>query len=66
YVEGLGALGAPALRAWGVIEGIVTRQALTLAVNDVFLLCTVLFLLMIPLVWLAKPPFGNAAAGPGH
>lgn len=65
YLDGLSALGGPALRGWAIIEGIVTRQALTLAVNDVFLLCTALFLLMIPVVWLAKPPFGNVAAGPG-
>ena len=61
YVQGLG--GGD--RAWGIIESIVTRQSLTLAVNDVFLACTILFVLMIPLVWLAKPPFGNVAAGPG-
>jgi DHA2 family multidrug resistance protein len=65
YLDGLSALGGPAVRSWSIIEGIVTRQALTLAVNDVFLLCTFLFLAMIPIVWLAKPPFGNVAAGPG-
>ena len=66
YLDGLGALGGPATRAWSIVEALVTRQALTLAVNDVFLLCTAIFLVMIPVVWLAKPPFGNVAAGPGH
>jgi len=66
YINGLGALGGPAARGWSIIDALVTRQGLTLAVNDVFLLCTVLFLAMIPLVWFAKPPFGNVAAGPGH
>jgi DHA2 family multidrug resistance protein len=66
YLDGLGALGGPATRAWGIVEALVTRQALTLAVNDVFLLCTAIFLVMIPVVWFAKPPFGNVAAGPGH
>jgi len=65
YLEGLSALGGPAVRAWSIVEGLVTRQALTLAVNDVFLLCTFLFLAMIPVIWFAKPPFGNVAAGPG-
>lgn len=65
FVDGLNALGGPATRAWSIVEALVTRQALTLAVNDVFLLCTALFLAMIPIVWLAKPPFGNVAAGPG-
>ena len=48
------------------MDGIVTRQALTLAVNDVFLLCTVMFLAMIPVIWFAKPPFGNVGSAPGH
>jgi DHA2 family multidrug resistance protein len=65
-VQGLSALGGPAERAWSIIDSIVTRQAFTLAVNDVFLLCTALFLAMIPVVWFAKPPFGNVAAGAGH
>ena len=66
FLHGLGALGGPPLRAWTIIEGLVTRQALTLAVNDVFLLCAVVFVAMIPIVWLAKPPFGNVEAGAGH
>ena len=66
YINGLGALGGPAARVWNIIDALVTRQALTLGVNDVFLLCTALFLAMIPVVWFAKPPFGNVAAGAGH
>jgi len=66
FLDGLAALGGPAERAWAIIDSIVQRQALTLAVNDVFLLCTAVFLAMIPVVWFAKPPFGNVAAGTGH
>ena len=62
YVQGLGGDA----RAWQVVEALVTRQSLTLAVNDVFLGCAIMFVAMIPLVWLARPPFGNVAAGPGH
>ncbi len=62
FVQGLGG----GERAWQIIENLITRQSLTLAVNDVFLACAILFVLMIPLVWLAKPPFGNVAGGPGH
>jgi DHA2 family multidrug resistance protein len=51
---------------WPVIEGIVNREALTLAVNDVFLLYAGLFLVMIPIVWLARPPFGNVGPGAAH
>ncbi|MBS0488132.1 MAG: DHA2 family efflux MFS transporter permease subunit [Proteobacteria bacterium] len=66
YVGHLQAMGVSAAKAWSVIEGVVTREALTLAVNDVFLLCAVLFFAMIPIIWLAKPPFGNAGAAAVH
>lgn len=65
FVQGLGTI-APGDGAWAMIENIVNREALTLAVNDVFLLFAALFVLMIPIVWLAKPPFGNVGAGAGH
>jgi DHA2 family multidrug resistance protein len=49
-----------------VVDQLITREALTLSVNDVYLACAVLFLAMIPLLWLARPPFGNAGGAPGH
>jgi DHA2 family multidrug resistance protein len=64
-MEGLRAFGATAVRGYSVIEGVLTREALTSAVNDVFLVCAVLFFGMIPVVWMAKPPFGTVAAGSG-
>ncbi|MET0231290.1 MAG: MFS transporter, partial [Rhodanobacteraceae bacterium] len=66
FVQGIGGAGATGAAPWAVIEGIVNREALTLAVNDVFLLYAVLFVIMIPIVWLAKPPFGNVGAGAAH
>jgi DHA2 family multidrug resistance protein len=66
YVGHLQALGASASRAWSLVDGLVSREALTLAVNDVFLLCAVLFFAMIPIIWVAKPPFGNAGAAVAH
>jgi DHA2 family multidrug resistance protein len=65
YAGGLSALGGSG-RAWSMIENIVGQQALTLSVNDVSLLCMVLFLVMIPVVWFARPPFGNVAGPGGH
>ena len=50
----------------GVVEQLISREALTLAVNDVYLVCAVMFVAMIPLLWLAKPPFGNASGAAGH
>ena len=66
YVGHLQALGANAAKAWSIVEGVVSRESLTLAVNDVFLLCAVLFFAMIPIIWLARPPFGNAGAAVAH
>lgn len=66
WLDGFAALGVPAERMWTLTEALLTRQSMTLAVNDVFLFCTALFLLMIPVVWFARPPFGNVAAGAGH
>jgi DHA2 family multidrug resistance protein len=53
-------------QALGVTDQLVNREALTLAVNDIFLLCAVLFVLLIPVIWLAKPPFGSAGGAAGH
>lgn len=65
WLDALQAGGQDAGAAWSVIEGTVMQQALTLSVNDVFLLCTAVFLAMVPLVWLARPPFGGGGL-PGH
>ncbi len=66
FLDGIHASGATSGGTWSIIEGIVDRQALTLAVNDVFLLYAGLFIVMIPIVWLARPPFGNVGAGAAH
>jgi DHA2 family multidrug resistance protein len=63
FLHGLSPAGKA---AWPVIEGIVNREALTQSVNDVFLLFAGLFLVMIPVVWLARPPFGNVGPGAAH
>lgn len=62
-LEPLG-LGTP--QATGVIEQIVSREAATLAVNNVFLACAILFVVLIPLIWLARPPFDGAQGAVPH
>ncbi|PMQ03700.1 Multidrug export protein EmrB [Dyella sp. AD56] len=57
--------GLAQTQALGVVDQLVNKEALTLAVNDVFLLCAILFVVLIPVIWLAKPPFGSAG-GPAH
>jgi MFS transporter, DHA2 family, multidrug resistance protein len=36
---------------------VITAQALTMGVNDVFFGLGWLYFLLIPVIWLAKPPF---------
>ncbi len=50
----------------GMVDQLITREALTLAVNDVYIVCAVMFLAMIPLLWFARPPFGNTGGAVGH
>ena len=50
----------------GLVDQLITREALTLSVNDVYLVCAVLFVAMIPMLWLARPPFGNAGGAVSH
>lgn len=64
-VRTLHSLGWSDQRALGYAEHAVSQQASTLAVNDIYMLFAVIFLALIPLVWLAKPPF-EARMGGGH
>ncbi len=66
YLDHLHALGLQGQRGWAVLDGIVTRDALTLGVNDVFWGCMILFIALIPLIWLARPPFGGAGPEAMH
>ena len=59
-------VGLTGTKGLTLVDQLLTREALTLAVNDVFWLCAVLFLAMIPLLWFAKPPFGSAGGAVGH
>ncbi len=51
--------GFDARQAQNVLNDVVTNQAYMLATNDIFWLCGVLFVILIPLVWTARPPFGQ-------
>jgi MFS transporter, DHA2 family, multidrug resistance protein len=66
YMQHLQGLGLHGKAQLSVIDQVVTREAFTLAVNDVFWGCAILFLALIPVLWLAKPPFGNAGGAAGH
>jgi len=66
YQSQLGEHGVSGVGAFGYIERLVTTQAMTLGVNDVFHVLGWLYILLVPFVWLAKPPFGARAADTAH
>jgi len=62
-LEPLGMTGASALQ---YTDRILTEQAMTLAANDLFYLFSAIFVLIIPVIWLARPPFGARTAEAAH
>jgi MFS transporter, DHA2 family, multidrug resistance protein len=45
---------------------VVTQQAMTLAVNDVYYMLAAAFCVLIPFIWYARPPFGAPGTGSAH
>ena len=62
YQELLASQGITGGNALQYADRIVVQQASTLGVSDVFRMLGVMFVLLIPFVWLAKPPFGAGGA----
>ncbi|MHB1950697.1 MAG: DHA2 family efflux MFS transporter permease subunit [Acidiferrobacteraceae bacterium] len=56
-------LGMTRAQALGVLARTAHRQSVLLATNDVFWISGWLFLSLIALVWIAKPPFGAPRGG---
>jgi MFS transporter, DHA2 family, multidrug resistance protein len=48
------------------VNQVISSQASTLGVNDLFNLMGLIFLVLIPFIWFAKPPFGARAAKPAR
>ena len=48
------------------VNQVVSSQASTLGVNDLFNLMGLIFLALVPIIWFAKPPFGARAAKPAR
>jgi DHA2 family multidrug resistance protein len=65
-LSSLQGLGNSPEQARGMINQMINQQAYTLAANDIFNACAVLFLVLIAVVWLARPvrsaPAGAAAS----
>jgi len=61
----LGAGGLNSEQAMASVNRMIDQQAYTMAVTDVFYLSSLLFFVLIGIVWLARPKPGAAAGGGG-
>jgi len=66
FQEDLSHLGVNGVQALQYVDQLLTQQAQTLGTNDLFRLFSLVFVFLLPLVWLAKPPFGGRGVGGGH
>jgi DHA2 family multidrug resistance protein len=67
-LAGLQAGGLDMQQSYGYVDRLINRQAFMLSANDMFLATGVMFMLLIGVVWLARPikdPAATAAAGGG-
>jgi DHA2 family multidrug resistance protein len=61
----LGAIGLSNEQAMANVNRIIDQQAYTMAVTDVFYMSSLLFFVLVAVVWFAKPKPGGAAGGGG-
>ncbi len=61
-LSGLNAAGLTSEQALGQVNRMIDQQAYTLAVNDVFFASAMIFLMLIPVVWLSRPKQAGAAS----
>ena len=66
YQDSLSAQGITGVNALQYVDVLIGRQAETLAVNDVFVVLAWGFVLLVPFVWFAKPPFAGSRPGAAH
>ena len=66
YQAHLADRGITGTGAFQYVDQLITGQAMTLGVNDVFHVLGWMYLLLIPFIWLAKPPFKARGADAAH
>jgi DHA2 family multidrug resistance protein len=66
YQARLGGHGIAGTGAFEYVDHVISNQAMTLGVNDVFHLLAWMYLLLIPFVWFAKPPFTARGSDAAH
>ncbi len=65
YAGQLQAAGMSHDAAYAQIQAMIAQQSTMMATSEVFWLCSIVFISLIGVIWLTKPPFG-AAGGMGH
>ncbi len=66
FLQQLKGAGLASKQGLSVVEQLLSKEAATLAVNDVFWACSITFILLIPVLWFARPPFGSTDGAVGH
>jgi len=61
-ISGLTASGFSSDQVLGFINQMVNQQSFTMAADDIFFASAILFILLIPIVWLSHPQKGGAGA----
>jgi len=59
-LAGLNSAGLSPEQALAQVNRLIDQQAYMLAINDVFFASALIFLLLIPVVWLSRPKMGGA------
>lgn len=63
FADALQGLGMSAAQSHATRDRLLTAQSYMLATNDIFGIVGVLFLVLIPVLWTTRPPFGAGPAG---
>jgi DHA2 family multidrug resistance protein len=61
----MGQMGINVAQQHAVLNQTITQQAYIMASNEVFYAGAILFIVLIGVVWFAKPPFGASGGGGG-
>ena len=63
YLSQLQANGADPSASLAIIDRLIGGQAYSMATADMSYIAAWIFIALVPLLWLARPPFGSRAAG---
>ena len=64
-IQGMMANGLSKEQALVAINSTISQQGFIIGSNEIFLAGSIIFISMIPIIWLARPPFSGSGGG-GH